>query len=288
MRDRADTRYRGVVARGSLFNAPRNGWMRIGNFDLTTTSAITIASVISMVLWAINPPWITPLRFSPLIVRNLGHYWSVVTWPIANQPGFFAIFSLVFFWFVGHAVEEMVGRRRFVILVAAITIIPAVIITPLPATGFPAAPSDGLTYVSVVLFALFTVEHPRLMFFGGIPAWVLAALFLGLDLLQLIGLRYWGSVLHLITMLALGLIMVRRWGFLSQLNAVLGRRPSPKTRRRSSAQPTVVTGPWVSPAETAAAHTELDALLDKISANGLDSLTEAEKRRLNELSKKMR
>ena len=33
---------------------------------------------------------------------------------------------------------------------------------------------------------------------------------------------------------------------------------------------------------------ELDALLDKISANGLDSLNADEKRRLNDLSKRLR
>ena len=33
---------------------------------------------------------------------------------------------------------------------------------------------------------------------------------------------------------------------------------------------------------------KLDELLDKISAGGMDSLSSAEKRRLNELSKKLR
>ena len=59
--------------------------------------------------------------------------------------------------------------------------------------------------------------------------------------------------------------------------------------------PTVVDGPWSTPSapaanpqETAAAQAELDALLDKISAGGLDSLSANEKRRLNELSKRLR
>jgi hypothetical protein len=40
--------------------------------------------------------------------------------------------------------------------------------------------------------------------------------------------------------------------------------------------------------DLAAAQHELDELLDKISATGLDSLTPDEKRRLNELSKRLR
>ncbi len=44
------------------------------------------------------------------------------------------------------------------------------------------------------------------------------------------------------------------------------------------------------PAATSSDHdqAELDALLDKISANGMDGLTADEKRRLNELSKRLR
>ena len=44
----------------------------------------------------------------------------------------------------------------------------------------------------------------------------------------------------------------------------------------------------VSSADAAAAQVELDELLDKISATGLDSLSTDEKRRLNELSKRLR
>jgi hypothetical protein len=58
----------------------------------------------------------------------------------------------------------------------------------------------------------------------------------------------------------------------------------------------VVEGPWKqapapkpptaqpSPADQA----ELDSLLDKIGAQGMDSLTSSEKKRLNELSKRLR
>jgi hypothetical protein len=73
------------------------------------------------------------------------------------------------------------------------------------------------------------------------------------------------------------------------------RSASGKVRGRSS-KSKVVEGPWDAPpppparssADTAAAQAELDVLLDKISEHGLDSLTSAEKQRLNELSKRLR
>ena len=42
------------------------------------------------------------------------------------------------------------------------------------------------------------------------------------------------------------------------------------------------------PVATAADQAELDALLDKIGAAGMDALSSSEKARLNELSKKLR
>ena len=44
----------------------------------------------------------------------------------------------------------------------------------------------------------------------------------------------------------------------------------------------------VSAADVAADQAELDSLLDKISESGMDGLSADEKRRLNELSKRMR
>jgi hypothetical protein len=64
-----------------------------------------------------------------------------------------------------------------------------------------------------------------------------------------------------------------------------GRKSKPKGRA-------VVQGPWgetgFAPATSIADQAELDTLLDKISASGMDSLSRAEKGRLNELSKRLR
>jgi hypothetical protein len=64
-------------------------------------------------------------------------------------------------------------------------------------------------------------------------------------------------------------------------------------RRPKPGRPTVVDGPWgiasAAPDATSTAdQAELDSLLDKIAASGMDSLSGEEKRRLNDLSKKLR
>jgi hypothetical protein len=51
----------------------------------------------------------------------------------------------------------------------------------------------------------------------------------------------------------------------------------------------VVAGPWAPPTpNTSADQAEVDRLLDKISAQGIDALTADEKRRLKEASERLR
>ena len=110
-------------------------------------------------------------------------------------------------------------------------------------------------------------------------------------------------------LVVLALVTVRQWGFVGRLSFIprvagntrshaprRGPAPPRAVSRRSDRRERgrVVEGPWSAPtpprhdADAAAAQAELDELLDKISAGGLDSLSAAEKRRLNELSKRLR
>ena len=77
-------------------------------------------------------------------------------------------------------------------------------------------------------------------------------------------------------------------------------RSRKKSKPKRSAGPSksggVVQGPWKNapaptpppPPPSPADQIELDALLDKIGADGMDSLTGDEKKRLNDLSKRLR
>jgi len=138
------------------------------------------------------------------------------------------------------------------------------------------------------------------MFFFGIPAWVIAAIYVGIDSLRYLGDRAYEPLVLELAVIVIGLLGARQCGLLSHLQfipQVVGKRPQGVKASRGKAGrgkakrggPTVVTGPWApEPAHTAADQTELDLLLDKISANGMDSLSKADKARLNELSKKLR
>jgi hypothetical protein len=288
---------------------PRDGWFRFKNLDVTTTALLVVAGIASMFHYAISKSMFARLLFHPIFVRD-GDLWRLVTWPIANAPTqIWVVFTLLFFWFVGHAVEELVGRVRFTVLIAVITVIPAAVVTALPVNDFPTLPEVGLSLLGTAMLVVFAAEHPNAPFFFGIPAWVIAAVFVGIDVLRLVGDRYWGTLILMLLVIAVALVVVRQWGFVARLSFIprfagssgshpprRGPAPPRATSRRGERRQRgrVVEGPWSAPtpplpdADAAAAQIELDALLDKISAGGLDSLSAAEKRRLNELSKRLR
>lgn len=280
----------------------RHGWTRVGNLDLTTTAVLVTAGVMSMFLWAISKSTVLKLTFHPVQVRN-GEVWRLLSWPLANPPTeIWVVITLAFFWFIGHAVEELVGRNRYLALVITVAVVPAIFVTLLPGVSFPTVQQIGLGLLASVMFVIFAVQYPSQPFFFGIPAWVIALVFVGLDVLRLTADRLWGTLVLTLTAIGLGLVVVRQWGFVARLDFIPrigGRRPPTRaagrstSRRRSGSQPKVVEGPWSEPGPTssrdlAAAQQELDELLDKISAGGLDSLSATEKQRLNELSKRLR
>jgi membrane associated rhomboid family serine protease len=264
----------------------RDGWFRLGIFDVTTTTAVVGLSVLSMLLYAINQEWVIRLFLFGSEVKQ-GELWRLFTWPVMNPPtSILVVLTLLFFWFVGHQIEERVGRKRFTVFLLAVTALPAALMSVLaPVTTY----DYGLYTLGTALLAVLALMEPNLRFIFGIPAWVLALVYGVIDVLKLTGDRLWGSLGVLLLATALAILSMRSMGFLEESPWVPkffapARQRSPKRAKR----PAVVSGPWAGSSTVSAAQGELDELLDKISATGMSSLSKAEKERLNELSKRLR
>jgi hypothetical protein len=292
-------------------------WFRIGTLEVTTTVLVVLLSVAGMFLWAIghdpDSAW-DRLVLWPDLVRD-GQIWRVVTWPIANQPGLWPVLTLAIFWYFGREIEGLLGRVRFGVLLLILAVLPGVVGTLVD------LPQAGLRPIELAVFLIFVAEYPYARFFFGIPAWAIGAVFLGIEVLQLLGDRNDEGIVFLFVTIAAAAITTRSMGLLSSLpwipaipigRSSSGRRHSSRSRSgRSSKKRSsgggggeVVAGPWPSSrpgpssstrlpqppptAEYLADQAELDSLLDKISDRGMDGLTGDEKRRLNELSKRMR
>lgn len=268
-------------------------WFRIGSLDVTTSVLVPLLCVASMFIWTLSPAAIDILVLFAGDVRR-AQIWRLVTWPIANQPDIWIVLTLAMLWYFGRELERLVGRNRFLSMLVYIAVVSGVVAT---IVGVDVA---GIRNIQICVFCLFCAELPTVRFWGGIPAWVFAAVIVGVELLQLIGFRRGSEILVLLASLVTAAVAARSYGMLTAYPWVpslarAAQRPTKRPKqgraaRRSEGGSTVVSGPWPTSASglTESEQSELDALLDKTSSAGLDSLSRSEKTRLNELSKKLR
>jgi len=271
----------------------RDGWFRVGALDVTTTAFLVGLGIISMFVYAINQLALWKLAYYGPYVRE-GEVWRLITWPVANPPTeIWVVLTLAFFWFVGHRIEDSIGRRRFTVLIALMTVVPAVLVSFVQFDL--AAPAFGLGIIGIGLLVVFALDNPGAMFFFGIPAWAIAGVYVGIDILRYLGDRRFETLFLELGVIVVGLVAARQYGLVSSLEFIpkfgggTSKRKTARAVRRQGGS-TVVAGPWsaATTQHSALDQMELDGLLDKISAQGIDSLSRTEKNRLNELSKKLR
>ncbi len=279
-------------------------WFRIGTLDVTTTVLVVLACVASMFLWAIDRSLWNNLVLYPSSVRG-GELWRIFTWPLANEPGLWPVVTLAIFWYFGREIEGLLGRNRFGVMLLLLTIVPALAAIVLDVTAW------SLDAIELAVFLVFVAEYPYARFFFGIPAWAIGAVIVGIQVLTYLGYRENELIVVMFVTLATAALTARSMG-LAQSLPWIPKIPLPgsggrrKRRRRGSqgSRGDVISGPWAPPRAAPSRSTtlpqpprspdesrdqiELDYLLDKISANGMDGLTADEKRRLNELSKRLR
>jgi len=285
---------------------PNDGWFHVGRYDATTVDIMCTLAVASMFLYGLSIPRWSDLLFNTLAVKDY-EVWRLITWPIATQPDFLPLIGVVFFWVFGQQLEALFGRNKFLVWVIGVAVIPAVLST-LISTLSTDLNLDSLEFGLSTLFLggiwVYAATYPGVRWFEVIPLWALAAVFTVLSVLQYTGPRAFGQVIFLLLGCATALVLGRSLGLatgwpiphipLSQSGSSSKRRTRPAKPKRSRER--VVEGPWQrGPAPqpprvvaTPADQAEMDALLDKIGASGMDSLSGAEKKRLNELSKRLR
>jgi hypothetical protein len=291
---------------------PNDGWFRAGNYDVTTTDILCGLSVLSMFLWGLFRDVWDRLWFAPALVRDF-EIWRLVTWPIATEPAIWPLLGIVFFWLFGQQLESLFGRAKFVSWVLALTILPALILTALGplADSIDFMVQFGLSNLFLGGIWVYAATYPGVKWFEVIPLWALAAVFTVLNLLQFTGTDQTGQTIFLLVSIGVALVAARSLGLATgwpiphlPLDGVgsgsSGRsKKQPKKKKRSAGSSKsggVVQGPWKNApapmpppsAPSPADQIELDSLLDKIGANGMDSLTGDEKKRLNDLSKRLR
>ena len=292
-----------MFARGSGSES-RVGWFRLGQVEVTTTALLVFLGAFSMLVWVANIRALDPLVFDAQAVRDEGEVWRIVTWPFGEPLSIFAVIGLAFFWFVGHMVEDQTSRKRYATLVAIMVVVPAALVSLTAATA-ETGYAGGLSLLGLAFLVVIAVKDPTLPMLFGIPIWVIAAVIVGVNALTALAYQAWGALFLLLLCIAIALIGCAAIGVLHPNQLAWVRRlkdaPGPRSRgtrakgrRPKSPRGTVTQGPWSSPSGFSPSgpsrleQAELDVLLDKIGQSGIDSLSKDERRRLDELSRRMR
>ena len=186
-----------------------------------------------------------------------------------------------------------------VTFVALLGLIPAIALLLLDIVGYDLATFFGVSIIGSGLFYAFIAFMPGAQSFFGIPLWWLGAAFFGINVLASIANRDLVSFVLEIVVVGGALILARSFGLAPSLDWIPDARslggsssaPRPtvtkpsRARRKSNLRPVPPTAGNTSDTTSDA---EMDALLDQVATLGLDSLSKAQRKKLEAYSKRLR
>ena len=278
-------------------------WFRIGSFAVTTTAFVVGLGVVSMIIWAGEGRYGPIFRHLVLVSDNFafgsvleGEIWRLITWPIPNEPHFWTIVLFAIFYMLGSQIEALLGRWRFALFLVALTIIPAIVVTAVEALTGMTGGIAGLRMVEVGVLVAFAAQYAQARFWPGIPGWVIAVVIVGLDALQAIGERDEFALIVLACTVAVALLGIRAFGYATNLTWVpklslsSPSSSSPSTPRSSRSRRRGRGRDHLRsvPSSTASVSPEIDALLDQVSSQGIDSLSRKQRKQLEAHARRLR
>ena len=264
----------------------------------------TVAFVLQNLAYLAAPRFPTDACFALSLVGLERHfYWQLLTFQFMHGGIWHLLLNCFAIYMFGRAVEETLGRRRFLILYFASGVIGglfqvlAALLAPNQFSGAVVGASAGAFGLTAAFAMLYPNRPLTLLLFFVLPITMRSKYLLLISgLLAIFGLVFrFDNVAHAAHLggMLTGIVLVRweshwQWPRLQQ-----------PFRRR--ARPALVTthghktSPWRPPRVEAGENLspdeflsrEVDPILDKISAQGIHSLTERERRILEGARKKM-
>jgi membrane associated rhomboid family serine protease len=250
-------------------------------------------------LFATNPNFAKAFAFNPLLAWD--QPWTFVTYMFLQAGILHLAFNMLVLFVFGSSVEERMGGRMFIVFYLLCGIGGAAASFPL--TQAVVVPqvlgASGAVLGVAVAFAWYWPDHPVFVFPlpDPIPAKWLVTFLVGLDLvIALIGVS--DGIAHLAHLggEATALLYLKGQDWRATRGERRGRQPpessvlvsQPPRVSRSGAIPPSARAPKSRGDSDARANAEIDRVLDKIIASGVDSLTPAERKFLTEISRRLR
>lgn len=251
---------------------------RLPVYLTTVLTALYAFSTIAVTIALSAGVSVVPLIFYPSSFLG-GQVWQIFTYSFVEKVTFFTPLNLFFLFFAGQQVESYLGRRRFLGLLFLTVIVPVAVDLLWYWHGRLWGMS-GSFFISVGLFMGFAALYPNTDWFGFIPMKWVALIGFVLAAMSYVGDHDWPGLSALIAVCAASLTYVRLLqfgGFVFLREAIVEKlRPKPKFVLPIPRPP--VPRPRLERTEDV--MDSIDPLLEKISKHGIESLTPAERQRL--------
>lgn len=257
----------------------------MGRIEVTTVVLVILIAVLAGLSWVVVPSLPLQLLYTPEAVAD-GEVWRLLTWPFANDLSLWTVITLAMFWYFGTDIERLIGRTRMVWLLLGMWASFTAAYTVVALIAGSGRGLYGLGSIEFLLLLLWIAEYPRRSFFFNIPAWVIGAILVAVQVFGLLAARDIPGLLSLLFSFVLVAIVARSVGLLGEYPWIPGRmvRGRPVTARA----PRVPRSHARQATRNASDRERLDALLDQINAGGLNSLTESQRRELLKLRDRLR
>lgn len=222
--------------------------------------------------------------FDADLIRR-GEVWRFVTWGFGYQDGqpLAFIFEMLFIWWFGKSLEEMYGTREFSLFYAASILVAATasFVAALgPGGDMPIVGAFAPVMAVTVLFAWHFPTHQILLFFLiPVPIWVIVAIYVVVSLYESAASGFAsGPFVAGLTAVAFGLLY--GWADRRISDLVPSGRPKFRMPRRKPKLRVF------EPEQREDLDKRVDEILAKIHEQGEASLTDRERRTLQEASRR--
>ena len=258
----------------------------VGRHPVDVTTLLVALHVLLMVLTCFlsafgGAAFLNLLIFDSAQVMGLGHVWQIITYAFVHAPYsgmallWFA-FEMYMLFFFGREVERFIGRRAFIGLYSLLLWVPTVFLTI--AGLWTRLGVAGSITLHFGIFIAFAAIYPHVEMLLRIQAKWVALIFAAIGSLAALATHDWASIIMLWTTIATAVVFIRLRGIGPELvwwrNLNWRWQPKPKFRVVPRSTPRRVVEPEN-------VHDSIDPVLEKISKQGIKSLTASERRALD-------
>lgn len=234
-----------------------------------------------------------------------GRPWTLISYMFTHHTIWHLISSMLWLWCFGYILQDLAGNKKLIpiylyggVTAALVFLIGYNTLPSLKPLAETVSPLLGAGASVMAIAAATTALAPNYRLFpligGGIPLWVLTAVYMLIDIGSM-GSGLWILAVGHLMAAAIGYLYIQQlqrgndWGawMVSLVNWVNDWfNPSPSDRKQSSYRDDEYRGNNPRPFERIPKITQqkLDAILDKINQKGIDQLTEEEKEFLRKAS----